>query len=232
MPKILYYDIDWFDDGLHPVWGDSDEESGFGDVAVDDMDEEISSQRARDHHEESYQEPYQGTLYSLSRQRNDFITHTQATLNDERDISSHMNYDPYHEWIRDSTPYYYDDDDHYDENWEDYWSQLVTADTYCWWWFPIVVERVSSGLYNWNLWHGDTASDYDMRTNLGSDRDWEAFDRDFEDRGGFGNDESLGWGPSVPDEIDEDLPNPVNFPPDRDYFIYARHPTDPWWPLS
>ncbi|KAI1641549.1 uncharacterized protein F4817DRAFT_355443 [Daldinia loculata] len=216
MSRIIYYDIDWFEDGLHPVWSDSDQEGDPRDVDVDNMDEEISSQLARDRNEESDQ----GYQQSPSQQRDNITIPIQATLDDWDVLSSYMSYDSY-----ELRAYYDEDDEGCSEIWLER-SELVTADTYSWWWFPIVVERVNNELYNWDPWYHDEGYDsYDERYGWLSNRDWEG-ERE------FGGDGFLGWGTAVPDEIDENLPNLANFPPDRDYFIHPRHPTDQWWPLS
>lgn len=41
MSRIIYYDIDWFEDGLHPVWSDSDQEGDPQNVDVNNMDEGV-----------------------------------------------------------------------------------------------------------------------------------------------------------------------------------------------
>ncbi|KAI0121857.1 hypothetical protein F4814DRAFT_457760 [Daldinia grandis] len=274
MPRILYYHIDCFEDGLQPVWGDSDEEGGFGDVDFDNMDEEVLNQHFRDRFEEFHQEHQQ----PLSQRPDNDAVPIQATPIDEYVFSDHMRRIS-HELFNPMADYYgenyyeagvdcnedEDEDDYYGGGDNDYeyhdevyelnreiWEQwheknrLVVADTYSWWWFPIVVERVNNGLYSWNrgnYWDDDTAAwppisydegydfnpdhgqygwRYDSRNNQG----WENYE------GEFSYDGPSQRNPAVLDEIDESLPNLANFPPDRDYFIHPRHPTDQWWPLS
>ncbi|KAF3059322.1 hypothetical protein GL218_04888 [Daldinia childiae] len=226
MPRILYYDINWFEDGLHPVWSNSDEEGDPQDVDVDNMDEEVSSQLARDHDEESdqgYQQP--------PSQQHDNITIPIESPIDYDDVYYGRSYD-----TRELNAYYAD---YQEESWEirPKMSQLVTADTYSWWWFPIMIERVNNKLYDWDFryyWDSDSVGSpgyydegydsHDERYTWLSNQEWES---ERESRN-----ESEGWGTAVPGEIDENLPNLANFPPDRDYFIHPRHPTDQWWPLS
>ncbi|KAG4217368.1 hypothetical protein PC116_g34151, partial [Phytophthora cactorum] len=168
MPKKYYYGIDWFEDGLHLIDCDSDEEGKPLEEAMSDEGDEPSPSwewavpdPSEIYDRETQQFLLQQQQQEQHQQEEDSATPIEANsyyyndggilpsnLSDDspiiaRDYPLDFGYDgPYDPW------------DRLPEN-----SRLVTANTYSWWWFPTLVERVESGHYYWDWYSPDDEDD-------------------------------------------------------------------------
>ncbi|KAI1478653.1 hypothetical protein F4774DRAFT_419250 [Daldinia eschscholtzii] len=244
MSKKYYYGIDWFEDGLHLIECDSDEEGEPLAEAMSDGGDEPSP---------SWEWAVPDPSEIFDRETQQFLLQQQQEQQEQDDSVTPIEANSYYYNYGDILSGNFSDDspiiawDHplefgYDGSY-DPWdrlpenSQLVTANTYSWWWFPTLVERVESGHYYWDWYspddedsEGDDHGYNPYEARYGTH--WADYYDDF-GYGSFGSDDLSDEDPIAPDVvIDEMLPNLANFPPSRDYFIYPRHPTDQWWPLS
>ncbi|KAI1798680.1 hypothetical protein F4811DRAFT_166832 [Daldinia bambusicola] len=229
MPRYYYCDIDWFEDGLQLVECGSDEGGEPMEIMDDRAGESVSAWSALDPSEVYDRE----SRRFLSQRQRDNATSGQANPQDSRAIlPSNASEDGAANNVRDRFPPESGHDGSVQAPYgpESYWDrlsgrdQLVAKDTYSWWWFSGLTDRVESGEYYSSYYYADDGYDsYDSR----DDRDWRD-DDGFDDNDEYGEED-----PFAPDNvIDEKLPNLANFPPSREYFIYPRHPTEQWWPLS
>ncbi|KAI1468241.1 uncharacterized protein F4812DRAFT_458673 [Daldinia caldariorum] len=230
MPRYYCYDIDWFEDGVQLVECGSDEGEpleAMDDRAVGD----VPSWSALDPSEVYDRE----SRRFLSQPQRDNATSGQSTPRGSGDILPDIMIDGSvnNAWHPHFLEAGYGESVQAPYGPESYWDrlsgrdQLVSTATYSWWWFATLIDRVESGEYYSPFYYADDGYDsYDSY-------DWR-YDLDWRDGDNFNDDDGyLEQDLFAPDNvIDEKLPNLANFPPTRDYFIYPRHPTEQWWPLS